>query len=85
MDNEIEYNFDVDYWFSSLKTLNSECQNYTVTEMRYQELLKEHDSKIRSKAIDELVEKFVLEDSILILDHYYDVLRECAENLKNQK
>lgn len=44
---------DVNDWFSSLSNLKLECQNYTVSEMRFQEILKEHDAKIRAQAIDE--------------------------------
>lgn len=41
--------------FKSLDALQHECRNYIDSEIRYRELIKEHDSEIRRKTIDELL------------------------------
>lgn len=43
---------DVDDWFASLSNLISECRNYTVSEIRFQEILKKHNERVRADVIN---------------------------------
>ena len=50
------YVTDINDWFASLSNLNRECKNYTDSEIRYKEILAEHDKQIRAEAIYETIQ-----------------------------
>ena len=45
------YVTDINDWFATLSNLNSECKNYTDSEIRYKEILAEHDKQIIAEVI----------------------------------
>lgn len=48
------YITDINDWFATLSNLNRECKNYTDSEIRYKEILAEHDKQIREEVIAEI-------------------------------
>lgn len=49
------YITDRNDWFDTLSNLNRECKNYIDSEIRYKEILTEHNNKIRAEVIDEII------------------------------
>ena len=45
------YVTDINDWFATLSNLNSECKNYTDSEIRYKEIVAEHDKQIIAEVI----------------------------------
>lgn len=62
------YVTDINDWFATLSNLNRECKTYTDSEIRFKEILVEHDAKIREEVIEECI-KFIKEHSG---EHYID-------------
>ena len=52
------YVTDINDWFATLSNLNSECKNYTDSEIRYKEIVAEHDKQIIKKFVNE-VDKYI--------------------------
>lgn len=82
---------DSDDIFAKLENLNTECNSYTVAETRYQEVLKEHDDKIRADAIKEYKSKlrkqfikYYDEHDYSFLSDIIEILDDCEMELKEQ-
>lgn len=52
------YITDINDWFATLSNLNRECKNYIDSEIRYKEIIAEHDKQIRADVIDEYFNTF---------------------------
>lgn len=52
------YITDVNDWFATLSNLNRECKNYTDSEIRYKEILAEHDKQIKTEVINDFCKEY---------------------------
>lgn len=83
------YITDINDWFATLSNLNRECKNYIDSEIRYKEILAEHDKQIKEKTINNFIVNAITEFQKFDEEHGYPtlgnisiILREVEEQLK---
>lgn len=85
------YTTDINDWFATLSNLNRECKNYIDSEIRYKEILAEHDKQIRAEVIEEFLNEVEEWGSYCVFHRYDDfcemhkIMKKVAEQLKEQK